>query len=499
MDGDTRAAVEWLLDSTEPAIRGMARRDLLDEPEPPDLKRVTDGALVVGLKAGQTPRGDFGNHPYRKWTGAHWRLVSLVELEVPAGEPRAMAALDGVLDWLSARNRLARVPTTPSGLPLSDASIEGNALAVACRLGAADDPRAGMLAEALLRWQWPDGGWNCDRMASGRRSSFHESLIPMWALWEYARASGSTDAAAASSRAAELFLSHRLFRRGGTGPRIHPSWTVLHYPAYWHYDIGQAPPVGAHRPRPRPEGRGRPGAARGATPARRALASRRGVVASPRLVSDAGGGRLGRGCVRDAHAERAAHPSRRGPPVTGTHEARLRALSTGALTRAEIDALRQLMDEAFAGDEHGGFSDEDWEHALGGTHLLAEEAGRIVGHASVVERDIRVAGRPLRTGYVEAVATAVGRQRSGIGTRLLREVASLLAAYELGVLGTGSHAFYERLGWVTWRGPSSVRTAEGERPTPEEDGYIMVLGTPLTPELDLDDPISCEWRPGDVW
>jgi aminoglycoside 2'-N-acetyltransferase I len=185
--------------------------------------------------------------------------------------------------------------------------------------------------------------------------------------------------------------------------------------------------------------------------------------------------------------------------VTGNHEARLRAVSTDALTRAEIDALRQLMHEAFAADEHGGFTDEDWEHALGGTHLLAEEAGRIVGHASVVERDIRVAGRPLRTGYVEAVATAVDRQRSGIGTRLMREVASLLAAYELGVLGTGSHAFYERLGWVTWRGPSSVRTAQGERPTPEEDGYIMVLRTPRTPELVLDDPISCEWRPGDTW
>jgi hypothetical protein len=277
MDGDTRAAVKWLLDSTEPAVRGMARRDLLDDAQPPDLKRVMDGALVAGLLAGQTSRGDFGNHPYRKWTGAHWRLVSLVELEVPAGDPRATAALDSVLGWLTARDRLGKVPSTRSGLPLSDASIEGNALAVACRLGAADNPRTGMLAEALVRWQWPDGGWNCDRGASGRRSSFHESLIPMWALWEYARATGTTDAAAAADRAAELFLSHRLFRRGGTGPRIHPSWTVLHYPAYWHYDVGQALHLLARtghardpraedaldllEERRRPDGRWRPGGA----------------------------------------------------------------------------------------------------------------------------------------------------------------------------------------------------------------------------------------------
>jgi hypothetical protein len=234
------AAVRWLLASTEPAIRGMARRDLLDEADPLDLRRVLDGALVRGLLAGQQPDGGFGNHPYRKWTGAHWRLVSLVELEVPASEPRAMAPLDRVLDWLTARGRLSRAPSIRAGLPLSDASIEGNALAVACRLGAAADPRARMLAEALLRWQWPDGGWNCDRAASGRRSSFHESLIPMWALWEYGRATGERDAAAAADRAAELFLEHRIFRRAGIGPPIHRSWLTLHYPPYWHYDVMQA-------------------------------------------------------------------------------------------------------------------------------------------------------------------------------------------------------------------------------------------------------------------
>nr|MBA2254746.1 hypothetical protein [Chloroflexota bacterium] len=71
--------------------------------------------------------------------------------------------------------------------------------------------------------------------------------------------------------------------------------------------------------------------------------------------------------------------------------------------------------------------------------------------------------------------------------------------FELGALGTGSHGFYERLGWLTWQGPSNVRTATGTLPTPDDDGYIMVLSTPTSPALDLTTPISCEWRPGDVW
>jgi aminoglycoside 2'-N-acetyltransferase I len=71
--------------------------------------------------------------------------------------------------------------------------------------------------------------------------------------------------------------------------------------------------------------------------------------------------------------------------------------------------------------------------------------------------------------------------------------------FELGALGTGAHRFYERLGWQTWRGPAYLRTSEGLQRTPDEEGYILVLRTPSSPPFDLAEPISCEWRPGDVW
>ena len=96
-------------------------------------------------------------------------------------------------------------------------SQEGNALAVCCRLGLADDPRVQLLAESLVEWQWPDGGWNCDKNATGRRSSFNESLAPMWGLHEYWTATGDDAAKEAATRTAELFLEHRLFRVGGNG------------------------------------------------------------------------------------------------------------------------------------------------------------------------------------------------------------------------------------------------------------------------------------------
>ena len=120
------------------------------------------------------------------------------------------------------------------------ASQEGNALAVCARLGLGRDPRVELLAESLVRWQWPDGGWNCDPRATGRRSSFHESLAPAWGLFEYWRATGEPEARAAALRTAELFLQHRLFRSLATGAVIRREWLTLHYPPYWHYDILQA-------------------------------------------------------------------------------------------------------------------------------------------------------------------------------------------------------------------------------------------------------------------
>jgi aminoglycoside 2'-N-acetyltransferase I len=181
-------------------------------------------------------------------------------------------------------------------------------------------------------------------------------------------------------------------------------------------------------------------------------------------------------------------------------DVQVRSLATPDLTASEIVAIKALMTAAFAEDEHGGFTEDDWRHALGGTHFILEVDGRIAGHASVVERELHVDGRPLRTGYVEAVAIDPSVQRQGLGSQLMREVDALIdVAFELGALGTGTQPFYEQVGWEIWQGPSHVRTSSGTQATPDEDGYILVLRTRHSPALRLTDPISCEWRPGDVW
>jgi len=191
------------------------------------------------LLSGQRADGGFGVHPYQKWTGAHWRLVSLVELAVPRDDPRARKATDGVLDWLLGESHRGGIKKV-NGLTRRCASQEGNALGVCSYLGLARDPRVQRLAASLATWQWPDGGWNCDKNPEAHHSSFAESLSTMWGLTLYLKETGDPVAADCVDKAAEFFLRHRLFRSHTTGKIVNPELTKLHYPPYWHCDVLQA-------------------------------------------------------------------------------------------------------------------------------------------------------------------------------------------------------------------------------------------------------------------
>ena len=174
----------------------------------------------------------------------------------------------------------------------------------------------------------------------------------------------------------------------------------------------------------------------------------------------------------------------------------LRLATTNELSRAELTALRALLDEAFEGD----FSAHDWEHCLGGVHVIATAGGGPISHAGVIDRVLVAGDRPLQTGYVEGVGTQPRLQGRGYGTKVMEAVNGIISArYQLGGLGTGNLGFYERLGWVLWQGPTGVKTPTGVKWTPEEDGAVMVLRTTSTNNLDLSAPLLCDWRAGDVW
>ncbi len=160
-----------------------------------------------------------------------------------------------------------------------------------------------------------------------------------------------------------------------------------------------------------------------------------------------------------------------------------------------LAAARLLLDEAF-----DDFTDHDWDHAVGGTHVFLVDGDMVAAHASVVQRTITFDEVALRAGYVEAVAVQPDRHGAGFGTQVMSAVNDIIdAGYEVGVLATGSPMFYERLGWHVWQGPSHVRTGAGVVPSPDEDGAIMVRLTSASPGVSATAAIGCDERPGDAW
>ena len=220
----TDETVEQLLRSDEPAVRHLARIRLAGES--PSPRALGQSHLVQALSR------DHGVHPYGKWCGAFWRVVSLVELGVDGTNRAARRALEDALAWLDS----PRWAATIDGRVRRHASQEGNGVLAAVRLGLAHDPRVVRLADLLVGSQWPDGGWNCDRKPKASHSSFHESWAPIRGLWAYSQETGDEAAEAAARRGADFLLRHRVYCSERTG-QPHETLARIRYPSYWHYDV----------------------------------------------------------------------------------------------------------------------------------------------------------------------------------------------------------------------------------------------------------------------
>ena len=133
-----------------------------------------------------------------------------------------------------------------------------------------------------------------------------------------------------------------------------------------------------------------------------------------------------------------------------------------------------------------------------GHHLLGRSDGALVSHLMWITRWLQPAGlAPLRTAYVEIVATHPAHQRRGHASRLLEHFVPRVADYEFAALCPATEGLYRRLGWRFWEDPRFTRKDGHAVPTPDE--RVMVLAGPLCPVLDFGAALSVEWRPGEVW
>lgn len=236
--------VDRLCASRDPVIAYRARKLLGGESE--RSLRTLRSAIGSSRMARRllTPVEGRPLHPYAKWQGPHWTLYSLAEIGFPTRHPATLPLRDRVLDWMSsavyARPQRTVIYEDQPERPRGCASMEGNQIWSQLQLDVVDAERTPKLVERLLRFQWPDGGWNCDKREEARTSSVQETLLPLRGLALWSRTTGDTRAQRAAERAAEFLLERRLLFRNHDGALIAPAWggpiDRVHYPIRF-YDV----------------------------------------------------------------------------------------------------------------------------------------------------------------------------------------------------------------------------------------------------------------------
>ena len=172
---------------------------------------------------------------------------------------------------------------------------------------------------------------------------------------------------------------------------------------------------------------------------------------------------------------------------------KLEVLHADQLTSQQLAEIHALCNRAYQADLEPLF-----RTFTDATHVVGWWGSAMVSHAMWVTRWLQPSNQPpLRTAYVEMVATEPEFQGRGFATAVMRGLASAIHDFQLGGLSPAEPGLYEKLGWVFWQGPLCIRTKDRLLSTPE--GSVMILRLPSTPPLDLTLPLSAEWREGELW
>jgi hypothetical protein len=240
MNNQNKEIIDKLLNSKEPSIRLKVMTNVLNKnPESSEIQdlqeKIRSSKLTKALLSERKKDGKIHHRPYAKWYGAHWVLTYLADNGYPQGDESLFPLREQIYDWLFSQEHEKKIISI-SGCTRRCASQEANALFYLLSLGLADD-RTEELSRRLLSWQWPDGGWNCDKKPEAENSSFFESLIPLRGLALHTKLTKNKNSKEAAKHAAEVFLKRRCYKRQQDGSIIMDDFVKLHYPCYWHYDI----------------------------------------------------------------------------------------------------------------------------------------------------------------------------------------------------------------------------------------------------------------------
>jgi hypothetical protein len=235
------SVITRLLESDNPAVRYKTRVHVLSEDSDGVSlvklqQEIKKSELVQNLLSEQSDDGTIPKNPYSKWSGGHWVLSILAELDYPKNDKTLIPIREQIYSWIFSKHHQEKSTKLINGLYRRCASQEGNIIYSLIKLGL-DDSRTETLVERLIAYQWPDGGWNCDKRETACNSSYNESLLPVRALIYFYNKYGNEDIKSSIDKCVELFLKRELFKSQKTNQPIKGNFVKLNFPYYWPYNI----------------------------------------------------------------------------------------------------------------------------------------------------------------------------------------------------------------------------------------------------------------------
>jgi hypothetical protein len=174
----------WLL-SGDVSVQFRTTQDLLHRYDAELQARIAEEGHGAALLAARSADGHWGRGFYQpKWTSSHYTLLELKNLGLSSRNPSASDTVELILGTEKGRDGGLNPSKT---VRQSDACVNGMALNYASYFGA-NEQQLASIVDFLLRWQLPDGGFNCRVNRSGaHHSSVHTTVSVVEGITEYGR------------------------------------------------------------------------------------------------------------------------------------------------------------------------------------------------------------------------------------------------------------------------------------------------------------------------
>ena len=140
------------------------------------------------------------------------------------------------IGWLRGLEREYDGPLFIRGKHRVHGSFHANAIYASVVLGLAND-ETDELSTNLLRYQWPGGGWNCNKKPATKGPTILHTAFGLRGLATYRSRRPSDELTQAIDAAAEVLLEREVYVKRSDGQPLRPVYTKLSYPYPRLYDF----------------------------------------------------------------------------------------------------------------------------------------------------------------------------------------------------------------------------------------------------------------------